>query len=107
MVFSSVSCGRGNAGQTNYGMANSIMERICEARLKDGYPAKAIEWGAVGEVNLIKSSNHFRIHFLIVTDRVGRGTVVSRITLTFVYFHKIRPCLLALFKDTLQSLCFL
>jgi len=28
VVFSSVVCGRGNAAQTNYGMANSIMERI-------------------------------------------------------------------------------
>ncbi|XP_035738088.1 fatty acid synthase-like [Vespa mandarinia] len=33
VVFSSVSCGRGNAGQTNYGMANSIMERIYEKRV--------------------------------------------------------------------------
>lgn len=49
-MFSSVSCGKGNAGQTNYGMANSIMERICEQRQKDGYPGKAIEWGAIGEV---------------------------------------------------------
>ncbi|CAH1979654.1 unnamed protein product [Acanthoscelides obtectus] len=53
VVFSSVSCGRGNAGQTNYGMANSIMERICEKRRKDGYPALAIEWGAIGEVGLV------------------------------------------------------
>lgn len=53
VVFSSVSCGRGNAGQTNYGMGNSIMERICEKRQKDGYPAIAIEWGAIGEVGLV------------------------------------------------------
>ncbi|KAG5883466.1 hypothetical protein JTB14_030888 [Gonioctena quinquepunctata] len=50
VVFSSVSCGRGNAGQTNYGMANSIMERICEERAKDGHPALAIQWGAIGQV---------------------------------------------------------
>nr|CAI5818381.1 unnamed protein product [Callosobruchus analis] len=53
VVFSSVTCGRGNAGQTNYGMANSVMERICERRKKDGYPALVIEWGAVGEVGLV------------------------------------------------------
>ncbi|XP_018572598.1 fatty acid synthase-like [Anoplophora glabripennis] len=53
VVFSSVSCGRGNAGQTNYGMSNSVMERICEARRAAGYPALAIEWGAVGEVGLV------------------------------------------------------
>ncbi|KAK4877916.1 hypothetical protein RN001_010422 [Aquatica leii] len=53
VVFSSVSCGRGNPGQTNYGMSNSIMERICEQRKMDGYPALAIQWGAIGEVGLV------------------------------------------------------
>ena len=38
--FSSVSCGRGNAGQANYGLANSAMERICEARQAAGLPGK-------------------------------------------------------------------
>nr|CAH7737538.1 unnamed protein product [Callosobruchus chinensis] len=59
VVFSSVSCGRGNAGQTNYGMANSIMERICENRKKDGYPALAVEWGAIGEEYLCSGSMHY------------------------------------------------
>lgn len=49
IVFSSASCGRGNAGQANYGMANAIMERIVERRVAEGYPGKAIQWGAVGE----------------------------------------------------------
>ena len=40
VVFSSVSCGRGNAGQSNYGYANSVMERICEDRKKNGFPGK-------------------------------------------------------------------
>lgn len=53
VVFSSVSCGRGNAGQTNYGMANSIMERICEERKNVGLPGLAIQWGAVGDVCII------------------------------------------------------
>ena len=38
VTFSSVSCGRGNAGQANYGFANSVMERICEKRVADGLP---------------------------------------------------------------------
>uniref|UniRef100_A0A8D0N571 Fatty acid synthase n=1 Tax=Sus scrofa TaxID=9823 RepID=A0A8D0N571_PIG len=38
VIFSSVSCGRGNAGQANYGFANSAMERICEKRRHDGLP---------------------------------------------------------------------
>ena len=38
VVFSSVTSGRGNAGQVNYGFANSAMERICEQRREDGLP---------------------------------------------------------------------
>lgn len=38
VVFSSVSSGRGNAGQSNYGFANSAMERICEKRRHEGLP---------------------------------------------------------------------
>lgn len=51
--FSSVSCGRGNAGQANYGFANSAMERIAEARQAAGLPGLAIQWGAIGDVGLI------------------------------------------------------
>ncbi|KAJ3652394.1 hypothetical protein Zmor_018363 [Zophobas morio] len=53
VVFSSLSCGRGHVGQSNYGMANSVMERICENRKRDGLPAVAIQWGAIGEVGLL------------------------------------------------------
>ncbi|GBN94601.1 Fatty acid synthase, partial [Araneus ventricosus] len=38
VCFSSISCGRGNAGQTNYGFANSVMEMVCEQRKRDGLP---------------------------------------------------------------------
>lgn len=47
VVFSSASCGRGNAGQTNYGMANSIIERIIEKRVEDNLPGKAIQWVSI------------------------------------------------------------
>lgn len=50
VVFSSFVAGRGNVGQTNYGVANSAMERICERRRQDGHPALVIQWGLVGEV---------------------------------------------------------
>ncbi|KAL7030368.1 hypothetical protein ACKWTF_006629 [Chironomus riparius] len=53
VVFSSVSCGRGNAGQSNYGMANSVMERIIENRHRDGLPGKAVQWGAIGDVGML------------------------------------------------------
>lgn len=56
VVFSSISCGKGNAGQANYGFANSVMERICEERKKCGYPALAIQWGAVGDVGVVQET---------------------------------------------------
>lgn len=53
ICFSSVSCGRGNIGQSNYGLANSAMERICEARQRIGLPGTAIQWGAIGDTGLV------------------------------------------------------
>ncbi|VVC40007.1 NAD(P)-binding domain,Polyketide synthase, ketoreductase domain,Phosphopantetheine binding ACP [Cinara cedri] len=55
VIFSSVTCSRGNIGQTNYGLSNSVMERICEIRRSEGLPALAIEWGAIGDVGLATS----------------------------------------------------
>lgn len=52
MVFSSFSCGVGVGGQTNYGMANSVSERICEKRRRDGYSGLAIQWGPIGDVSV-------------------------------------------------------
>ena len=59
VVFSSVTSGRGNFGQTNYGFANSAMERICEARRKTGLNALAVQWGAVGDVGMVAESEYF------------------------------------------------
>ncbi|XP_055540269.1 fatty acid synthase-like [Wyeomyia smithii] len=74
VVFSSVSCGRGNAGQCNYGMANSIMERIVEQRCADGYPGKAIQWGAIGEVGIVADMAEDRL------DMEIGGTLQQRIS---------------------------
>ncbi|KAM7297574.1 fatty acid synthase-like [Ixodes scapularis] len=56
VAFSSVSCGRGNRGQTNYGYANSVMERVCEKRVADGLPGLAIQWGAIGDVGVLRET---------------------------------------------------
>lgn len=74
VVFSSVSCGRGNAGQSNYGMANSVMERIIEQRYACGLPAKAIQWGAVGEVGLVADMAEDKL------DMEISGTLQQRIS---------------------------
>jgi fatty acid synthase len=53
VAFSSISCGRGNQGQSNYGFANSSVERLCEDRRKHGLHALAIQWGPIDDVGLL------------------------------------------------------
>ncbi|XP_044275877.1 fatty acid synthase [Varanus komodoensis] len=72
VVFSSVSCGRGNAGQSNYGFANSTMERICEQRQHDGLPGLAVQWGAIGDVGVV-------LETMGSNDTVIGGTLPQRI----------------------------
>lgn len=55
VVFSSIVCGYGNAGQSNYGFANSVMERICEIRRNEGLPGLAIEWAGVADVGYLEN----------------------------------------------------
>jgi fatty acid synthase len=59
VVFSSVICGKGFAGQSNYAYANSVCERICEQRRRDGLHGLAIQWGAVGDVGLVADNAIF------------------------------------------------
>lgn len=53
VAFSSFSAGRGNAGQTGYGYANSAMERIVEQRNADGLPGIAIQFGPIADVGVV------------------------------------------------------
>ncbi|KAH8399557.1 hypothetical protein KR222_006482 [Zaprionus bogoriensis] len=71
ICFSSLAAGRGNPGQTNYGLANSAMERICEQRQAEGYPGTAIQWGAIGDTGLI-------IEHMGNNDTVVGGTLPQR-----------------------------
>ncbi|XP_075072878.1 fatty acid synthase [Mixophyes fleayi] len=73
VVFSSVSCGRGNAGQSNYGFANSTMERICEKRRQDHLPGLAVQWGAIGDVGVV-------LETMGSNDTVIGGTLPQRIS---------------------------
>ena len=81
VVFSSVSSGRGNAGQANYGFANSAMERICERRTQDGLPGVAVQWGAIGDVGLIQ----VRPSLSVLTVPGGRGDALPYISYTGTY----------------------
>lgn len=53
VVFSSLTAGRGNTGQTSYAFANSAAERIVEQRRHDGISGIVIQWGAIGDVGII------------------------------------------------------
>lgn len=53
VCFSSMAAGRGSPGSSNYGYANSAMERICEQRKRDGLSGLAIQLGAVGDVGVM------------------------------------------------------
>ncbi|XP_072382070.1 fatty acid synthase-like [Diabrotica undecimpunctata] len=53
VMFSSVVATRGVMGQTNYGYANSALERLCEQRKRDNLPGLAIEWGPVADVGVL------------------------------------------------------
>jgi fatty acid synthase len=53
VTFSSISCGRGNGGQTNYNYANAAMDSVCEQRFASGLPGLSIQWGVVGDVGIV------------------------------------------------------
>lgn len=40
-------------GQSNYGWANSVSERVAEARVADGLPGVAIQWGGIADVGVL------------------------------------------------------
>ncbi|CAH1641072.1 unnamed protein product [Spodoptera littoralis] len=83
VVFSSMSCGRGNAGQTNYGYSNSVMERICEERKKVGLPAMTIQWGAVADVGLVADTQEDDVQL-----EIG-GTLQQRISSCLTSLDKL------------------
>lgn len=82
VAFSSVSCGKGNAGQANYGYANSVMERICEQRRRDGLHGLAIQWGAIGDVGVAFDN-------LGGNEAVIGGTIPQRMPSCFATLSKL------------------
>lgn len=70
VTFSSISCGRGNGGQTNYNFANSTMDSICERRVADGLPGTSIQWGVVGDVGIVtEKSQSTEVNLLGATSQ--------------------------------------
>ncbi|XP_054161216.1 fatty acid synthase-like [Oppia nitens] len=71
VVFSSVSCGKGNPGQTNYSYGNSVGERLCEQRRRDGLHGLAIQWGPIGDVGVIADTDINTSFSAIVKQRIN------------------------------------
>lgn len=55
-----MACGKGYEGQSNFGLSNSVMERICEKRKEDGLPALAIQWGPLADVSTLSTTFRLR-----------------------------------------------
>lgn len=53
VCFSSLVSTVGNIGQSNYGFANNVMERVCEKRRADGLHGLATKWGGIGDVGWV------------------------------------------------------
>jgi len=71
VVWSSVVSAMGNAGQTNYGYANSGLDAICEARNLDNLPGVSIQWGIIGDVGMLSGQNSMRIHGTFKPQRIS------------------------------------
>merc|ERR1719323_811349 len=56
VTFSSVSAGLGNAGQSNYGFANSCLDALIRRRNACGFCGLSIQWGAIGDVGVLSQT---------------------------------------------------
>nr|KAF7431485.1 hypothetical protein H0235_004409 [Vespula pensylvanica] len=75
VVFSSVLCGRENAGQTNYGMANFIMRRIYEKRVKEDLLGLTIQWEVIGDVGFVADMQN-KDKELVIDKFIVTGVIV-------------------------------
>jgi fatty acid synthase len=71
VFFSSLICGKGFPGQSNYGYANSIGERICEMRRRDGFHGLAIQWGPIGDVGVLANDESLDKIAGVVKQRIN------------------------------------
>lgn len=80
VVFSSVASGKGNPGQSNYAYANTCAEQVVERRRRDGLPAMAIQWGAIGDVGAAFET--FGGNDVVVADTVPQrmGSVLDTLS---------------------------
>ncbi|CAG2123154.1 unnamed protein product, partial [Medioppia subpectinata] len=63
--------GKGNGGQSNYSFGNSICERICEERRRDGLHGLAIQYGPVGDVGVFEGSDQLLLLSTLRKQRIN------------------------------------
>lgn len=68
VLFSSATTFFGNPGQAAYVAANGGLEGLARRRRREGLPAHAIAWGAIGDVGVLADNETLRTSLL---DRVG------------------------------------
>merc|ERR1712151_1424000 len=56
VTFSSVYAGLGNAGQSNYGYANSCLDTLIRSRNAKGLSGLSVQWGAIGDVGVLSQT---------------------------------------------------
>ncbi|KAL3198252.1 hypothetical protein MRX96_044460 [Rhipicephalus microplus] len=99
VVFSSFSCGRGQVGQTSYGFANSVAERLCERRVADGLPGLAIQWGPFGEVGAFYESMRSETQFFGVMPQ----PINSCLAVMDYFLSQKQPTVSCFVKSTMSS----
>jgi len=68
--WSSVSALLGNAGQTNYAHANSVIDSVMNQRARAGLLGLSVQWGAIGSVGMLAQKDlDTRLSFGTATDR--------------------------------------
>ncbi|CAG2101324.1 unnamed protein product [Medioppia subpectinata] len=70
VVFSSQSCGNGFPGQANYAYGNSVCERLCERRRRDGMHGLAVQYGFIGDVGALEGHKSHESHTLCRKQRI-------------------------------------
>ena len=71
VVFSSIACGKGNGGQSNYSFGNSLCERICEERRRDGLHGLAVQYGPIGDVGVMSDTDKALVWSTLKKQRIN------------------------------------